>query len=101
MFSYLGPKDNITFVVLRKGWAKLTDCESRTLEEGGELVFEVSIGFLLCGNLSLHYRCTKPSEISLGKKKKILIFLKSQTELLLSRSDVLASESLSFEASLF
>lgn len=100
MFSYLGPKDNITCVVLRKGWAKLTDCESRTLEEGGELVFEVSIGFLLCGNLSLHYRCTKPSENSLGKKK-ILIFLKSQTELLLSRSDVLASESLSFEASLF
>ena len=100
MFSYFGPKENITFVVLLKGWAKLTDCESRTLEEGGELGFEVSIGFPLCGNLSLHYRCAKPPEISFGGKK-ILIFLKSQTELLLSRSDVLASESLSFEASLF
>lgn len=100
MFSYLGPKDNITFVVLWKGWARLTDCESRTLEEGGELMLEVSIGFPLCGNLLLHYTCTKPSEISLGKKK-ILIVFKSQTELLLSGSDVLTSESLSFEASLF
>lgn len=88
-------------MVLWKGWARLTDCESRTLEEGGELMLEVSIGFPLCGNLSLHYTCTKPSEISLGKKKKILIFFKSQTELLLSGSDVLTSESLSFEASLF
>ena len=64
------------------------------------MVFEVSIGLPHCGNLSLHYTCTKPSEISLGKKK-ILFFFKSQTELLLSGSDVLTSESLSFEASLF
>lgn len=51
---------------------------------------------LICWTLLLHHKCTKLSEISLGKTLS-----KFKTELLISGSNMLTSQSLCFEANLF